>query len=525
MTRVNRNGVIRSYSFGTSFFVQTKTHPETGITRYTYDAVGNMKTKRVGSSPITNFSYDDLNRLELINYPGNTPDTERTWDKNSQLRRVESGITDIRYAYDKNQNLRTEEHIIDGESYFHNYSYDSRDFLESVTNPDNSVIEYDPNNLGWPTQAAPFVTRVQYNASGQPTLIEYDNGRKLTHSYDNRLWPDVTRVDGNISNRERTYDKSGNMTRLDDKQDNRFDRNLTFDRLHRLKTASGPWGNGTVTYSTSDDIIRKDMGNNDLIYSYNNSTRRINSIIGIQDISSSVFYDYDYDHYGNVIKKANNNAGWHYTYDDASNLRQVRDYEDVVLRDYDYSGLRQRVRSIKSDETRIHIVTQGGQIVYENVTSGGKPNITNVYLGNRLVAELEAANDGPPEDVDGPGFGGDDDEPTVVSRTFILEEGFQTVEYCVNGFGVSNATEVQVSINGTDIGFLRPGFNGIQTCFDIDPSLLRVGSNTISFTSLSPEDVWGVGDFDITITEVFMPAAVVPAINLLLNEEDQQEAQ
>ena len=82
-----------------------------------------------------------------------------------------------------------------------------------------------------------------------------------------------------------------------------------------------------------------------------------------------------------------------------------------------------------------------------------------------------------------------------------------------------------MSINGTDIGFLRPGFNGIQTCFDIDPSLLRVGSNTISFTSLSPEDVWGVGDFDITITEVFMPAAVVPAINLLLNEEDQQEAQ
>ena len=52
-----------------------------------------------------------------------------------------------------------------------------------------------------------------------------------------------------------------------------------------------------------------------------------------------------------------------------------------------------------------------------------------------------------------------------------------------------------------------------------------MSTNTISFTSLSPEDVWGVGDFDITITEVFMPAVVVPAINLLLDEEDQQEAQ
>jgi len=73
--------------------------------------------------------------------------------------------------------------------------------------------------------------------------------------------------------------------------------------------------------------------------------------------------------------------------------------------------------------------------------------------------------------------------------------------------------------------FLKKGFNGIQTCFDIDRSLLQVGSNTISFTSLSPEDVWGVGDFVITITELFKPGVLVPTIMLLMDEEDQQEAQ
>jgi len=513
-TEINRNGVSRTLGYGATVFQQTEGHPETGTTTYGRDALGNMISKKVGNSPVTSYTYDDLNRLERVNYPGNTPDIAMTYDKNSNLKTVNSGIANITYTYDENNNLEKERQTIAGRNYFLNFTYNGLDHLNSMTYPDNGEVTYAPNDLGWPTKAAPYVTNVAYNAAGQPTSIAYQNGRTTTHTYWQRLWPRRTTVNGGISDREQAYDVAGNKISVNDRLNNLYDLNMSYDGLSRLRTANGAWGNGNISYSTDDDITSKAMGTKRLSYGYS-SSNRISSVSGLQNFITPA--QYAYDAYGNITQKANNSFGWSYDYDHASNLRTVSDKSGAQLRSYDYSGQKQRVRSIKSGETRIHVVGKDGQLYSEFVTTGTKPNIVNVYLGNRLVAELESAENGTPSaSVFGWGFGNSANKYDY-TRTFTLDKIPDRFKYCVGGYGINSNTEVSVRLNGFLIGYMKAGANPKETCFDINPNFLRTGTNTVLFTQTRPVQTWGVGGF--RENAIFTSALMLPVIMLLLDEE------
>ena len=356
---------------------------------------------------------------------------------------------------------------------------------------------------------------VTYNRAGQPLTIEYDNGRKTRHTYDRRLWPHVTEVDGGVSKRTRQYDSAGNLLSLTDNLRRQNNRTMTYDGLHRLTSSVGPWGGSVVNYNTMDDITRKRMGpSSDLNYQYNSTDRKISSVSGVQGISGTSTIRYDV--YGNVVQKYNSTHGWRYTFDDAANLREVRDVANNVLRNYDYSGLRQRVRTVKPNETRLHIVNQQGQLLNEFVVNGTKPSISNVYLGNRLVAELELdASD--PDSVSGPGFG-----PgfigTTVTRQFQITELVKTVTYCVDGYGLQSATELRVEVNGQFVGYMRAGRNGTTTCFEIPSSIWRIGTNTVVFSQNGGDGIWGVGQSELDLEPLFNPAVIIPPVLLLLDD-------
>ena len=107
------------------------------------------------------------------------------------------------------------------------------------------------------------------------------------------------------------------------------------------------------------------------------------------------------------------------------------------------------------------------------------------------------------------------------TRTFILDKLPNRFKYCVDGYGINSSTEVSVRINGILIGNLKPGGNPTETCFDIDPSILREGSNTVLFTQNSPVQTWGVGNFRPTPSDPI----VAPIIMLLMSDESQAKAQ
>ena len=148
------------------------------------------------------------------------------------------------------------------------------------------------------------------------------------------------------------------------------------------------------------------------------------------------------------------------------------------------------------------------------VTSGTDPDVTYVYLGNRLIAELEEQVQPRPEaEIHGWGFGYSDNKYDYTT-TFTLANA-ASIEFCVDGYAINNAAEVSVTINGHLIGYLEPGSSPTQTCFNVGADVLNDGSNTVVFTQATPGQTWGVGipSFEL------IGAKVIPAIITLLLDD------
>ena len=108
------------------------------------------------------------------------------------------------------------------------------------------------------------------------------------------------------------------------------------------------------------------------------------------------------------------------------------------------------------------------------VTSGTDPDVTYVYLGNRLIAELEEQVQPRPEaEIHGWGFGYSDNKYDYTT-TFTLANA-ASIEFCVDGYAINNAAEVSVTINGHLIGYLEPGSSPTQTCFNVGADVLNDG--------------------------------------------------
>ena len=74
------------------------------------DILGNKTSRRVGSFTTTLYTYDALNRLKTIDYPGATPDVSYIYDKNSNIEQISNANSVRVYVRDENDNI-TQENI------------------------------------------------------------------------------------------------------------------------------------------------------------------------------------------------------------------------------------------------------------------------------------------------------------------------------------------------------------------------------------------------------------------------------
>jgi len=90
----------------------------------------------------------------------------REYDRNNNLSRVDNGFSRRVLRYDENDNLTEEDIAIDGVLYPVRYDYESHDYLGAITYPTGRVVAYNPDGLGRPTQAAPYITDITYHPNG-----------------------------------------------------------------------------------------------------------------------------------------------------------------------------------------------------------------------------------------------------------------------------------------------------------------------------------------------------------------------
>jgi len=228
--------------------------------------------------------------------------------------------------------------------------FDALNRPTQLTMPDNSVMQpiYNEANLlnqvkvqlrGSQVETL-FVKNIDYNAKGQRTLIEYDNGVKTTYTYDQQtlrlIRLNTTRTvnqasspllladAGTLQDLNYTYDPVGNITEIrdgalpiifHDGEQVEPGWQYTYDALYRLTQAQGREHAGQTNYQPTAPR------DNDRDYPFQNLPNA-NDMQALRHYTES----YQYDPVGNIMAMIHSvqNSGWKRSYDYESSNNRLR---------------------------------------------------------------------------------------------------------------------------------------------------------------------------------------------------------
>ncbi len=369
---VTQDGLTRTYYYTLKNFLWAIDNPESGMTVFEYDNVGNVTKKTQGECFYTIFvggeyvqkskmngtiyHYDKLNRLSSVDhkqcsglvdiFSEDEQDyvTEYKYDDNGN--RIYEGKGQLSQkrerwlTYDKNNNLTRETFDYHNYNAVIEYSVNNLDALEAMTYPSGRVITYAPDALGRATQVAPYVSLVSYHDSGLPSTIEYGNGITTSFTFDSRNWIETITA-GSLVDLTYDYDFSGNISSITDGVTPANSRSMSYDGLNRLDIANGIWGLGSFEYDDAGNLTSKSLGGTNYTYNYDPVNNRLISVSGPQS------YNLAYDSVGHVLSGKGNqyyeygpdnnlitaltDTGEHYYYYDARNLKSRKDLGNIYL--------------------------------------------------------------------------------------------------------------------------------------------------------------------------------------------------
>jgi YD repeat-containing protein len=524
---VQQGGVTHTYGYDTRMLLTSETRPEFGTINYDRDNRGNMTARKVGSAPqaITTFVYDDLGRLTSIDYPGATPDVSRIWyNKFSKPWQVIRGDSQWDYTYDANNNLTNEALALSGaigKTLSVQRGYDGLDQEISITYPSGKLIG-EPRDaldriqsLSQPGGLGTLVSGVKYRASGNFEQYTYGNNRATTVTESVRRWPEQFTVSGGgVADFKYTYFSTGDVSGITDYVNGSRTRTFGYDGLHRLAsvTGSGAWGSAAFTYSTTGNILTKNIGGNTTTLNYD-TTNRPYSITNASGTQS-----YGYDKYGNVISKGSQN----FFYDDSSNL--IWDGTTAAPPNYAYDGHNHRYwqKDAAGSET-LSVYSLSGKLMYQE----GKQDRSvrdYVYLDDTLVARADYCDT--TRDTDGDGVP-DCTEASAGTNPDVADSSLDK-----DGDGLTNLREYQLGtkINSadSDTDGLPDGYevaNGLNPLSSTDAHADADGDGLDNYAEYlagtnprnADSDGDGIVDGQDTTPLLNIAAVLVPIFYLLLN--------
>ena len=262
-------------------------HPASGITSFTYDALGNVLTKQTANLAKEGkfISYDyDYQRLTGINYPDHPENNVKYYygGRNASQNRIgrlmlrEDGTGAIEYFYGKmGEVTKTRRTMIVPNqaiaTYVTQWTYDSHNRLLEMIYPDEEKITYSYNLggqlekvHGYKSCGYDYVSKIGYDKFEQRTYLKYCNGAETFYTYDpqrRRLQNLTVNSGGNtIMDNAYTYDAVSNVLSVvngasvpqSGKAGGQMAHTYTYDALYRLVSATGTYtgaDNKTASYT------------------------------------------------------------------------------------------------------------------------------------------------------------------------------------------------------------------------------------------------------------------------------------
>lgn len=329
----NKNAIQYSYQNG---LLMSQTDAKGNITRYGYNAVGQMTSMTDAENNVTLYEYDACGNLLKTTYPnGKTIIT--TYDGNHQ----KTSVTDA------NGN-RTE------------YSYNGNMKNDVITLPDNNTIRYEFDGEDRPVK--------EIDQAGNVTMIQYDDGGRVI----SKTFPDGSTV-------HYIYDEVGNVTKETNSKG--AETVKTYDANGNVLTVTDDDGNVTsCQYDARGKLIRKTNAvSGATIYEYSTAGDLLSETDALGNKKT-----YTYDAYGNKLTATDARGNiTRYTYDANDNLLTVCDALGNITT-YTYNSLNQLI-SVK--DAKNNIIRYGYDALGRRTTiTDAKNNVfTTVYDGNGNV--------------------------------------------------------------------------------------------------------------------------------------------
>jgi len=391
----------RRYVYDANQLLCKTIEPEIGATIQDYDLAGNVAwfikgstltsqtcdRANVAASSRTNYGYDARDRVIGVAYPLGTTPISNTYYEDGLLKTTDNNGSTWTYSYNRRRLLETEAlSLVEGQQTFLvSRSYDRNGSLSALVYPDDTIVSFQPNALGQPTQAGSYATGITYYPNGAVKGFTYGNGILHGLTQNARQLPARSK-DGAVSDLSYDYDANANVAAItDNAQGGLESRTMQYDGLNRLTGTSAPalWGSASFSYDPLDNLRTSTVGIRSCTHSYNASTNQLVSISGTNCPTLS----YAYDSQGNVTQRGSQA----FVFDRADRMKEATGKES-----YMYDGLGRRFRIARADGTRTYqVYSKDGQLLYGlNAADGSATRY--VYLNGSLVAR---------SDVDGPSGG------------------------------------------------------------------------------------------------------------------------
>ena len=355
------------------------TSPDTGLTQYTYDEVGNVVSRTDARGQRTTYHYDALNRVRNIDSSDGA--VAFIYDQGTNgighLTQMTDNTGTTRWRYDAHGRVLRKTQQVANRTFVTKYRYDASGRLVRLTYPSGRRIRL--------TYTAGQITQI--SAIGSPLL------RDIQHQ---PLGPVRAWVWGNGTAYRRQFDLDGRLMAYD--LGRRRSRQLTYDEAGRIMkyTDTDQSRNQEFSYDAAGALIRfTSNGANPMTYSLdaNGNRTRLTSSQGTDDytyapasnrllrIAGAHPNTYAYDDAGNVTSDGTNQ----FVYDGLGRLIRATNAQDTTR--YRINGLGQRVAQLGAQTGTYFVYDEAGHLLGEYDLQG-RPIQETVYLGDMPVVVL-----------------------------------------------------------------------------------------------------------------------------------------
>ena len=400
------SGPGRSFTYysseaeGKPGLLKSETHPESGTVTYTYDAVGNLKS-RTDARGATTHTFDGNNRLVqvarsdgyLLNLAYDASDNRTLME--ALMPGGVSAKSSFTYDPANRQTQRKDELKIRPpkvQAFTTVFAWDSNDRLDTITYPSSTAAA--PRKVKYTYDVAGRILSVAnpgkrtygdlftYHPTGAVKSYRTVSGQVQSFDYTRRNRLKRIKAPSSLD-LEYDYEPNGNVRSIDDSRPG-FDQTFGYDALDRLVSSSSPTSAfaGTFSYDSRGNRLSSTLGG-PATFTYHGPSDRLQTVN-----SPGLVENLSYDGYGNLVgRQVGSEAPEVFTYT-PDHMLETATVSGLLTR-YRYDGDGSRVAKEEAGGgLRFYIHGPGGQLLSElrECATSIEPVRDSIQAGGRLIA-------------------------------------------------------------------------------------------------------------------------------------------